>query len=81
MQAIFGANIVVTGVYVAIALFVGAALWAIFLGTNWIMIWAMSEWGWLDASWQDEFLNELFKSAKDDYIPDYVLELGKIPFE
>ena len=79
MQAIFGSSLVVYGVYVAIAVVVGSALWVTFMGTNWILIWAMAEWGWLDASWQDEFLQSTWFT--DNYLPDWILEFGKIPFE
>ena len=56
------------------------ALWFFFV-FNYIGIWALADWGWIDTSYHDNFLNLATKWITRNFISDAITGILAVPFE
>ena len=56
------------------------ALW-FFLIFNYVGIWAMANWEWIDPSWHDNFLALAEKWITKNFISDAITGILAVPFE
>ena len=48
---------------------------------NYIGIWALANWGWIDIAWHDNFLNLMTKWITKNFISDAITGILAVPFE
>jgi len=52
-----------------------------FAAFNYIGIWAMANWGVIDISWHDNFLDLMTKWLTENFLSDAITGILAVPFE